>query len=124
MTDWLELPAKLKDSFEYLKKLHAIVWIMVKSDFSKTKLESKTFFSTLEFAAVPNTPTDLFVPLVQQLLGEWNLVYNAADQHLSSMVLMSTDTVSETWANCLTALEGVGFQWHGRETHQVSFARC
>ena len=87
-------------------------------------LESKTFFSTLEFAAVPDTPTDLFVPLVQQLWDEWKDAYNAADQHLNLMVLMSSDTILETWANCITALEGVEFQWQGHETHQISFARC
>ncbi|MCJ1427599.1 Ankyrin-2 [Sticta canariensis] len=91
LTDWGELPETLKkSSFKYLKNLHAVVWIMVKPKVSKTEpkargplLESKTFFSTLEFAAVPDTPTDLFVPLVQQLWGEWNDVYNDADQHLS-----------------------------------------
>lgn len=54
-------------------------------------LETKTFFSTLEYAAVPNAATDLFVPLVQQLQGEWNRVYKAADRRLDSMVQMTSD---------------------------------
>lgn len=52
-------------------------------------LKTKTFFSTLESTAVPNAATDFFVPLVQQLQMEWNNVYKAADQHLSSMVQMA-----------------------------------
>lgn len=52
----------------------------------RSVLETKTFFSTLEFAAVPNTATDLFVPLVQQLQTEWDDVYKAAEKHLSSTV--------------------------------------
>lgn len=99
LTDWRELPESLKDSFECLKNLHAIIWIMVKPEPSKTEpetrrsiLETKTFFSTLEFAAVPNTPTDLFVPLVRQLQDEWIYVCEAADQHLSSMVQMDFDS--------------------------------
>lgn len=52
----------------------------------RSLLETKTVFSTLEYAAVPNAATDLFVPLVQQLQEEWNDVYKAADQRLISMV--------------------------------------
>lgn len=54
-------------------------------------LQTKTFFSTLEYAAVPNAATDLFVPLVQQLQEEWNGVYKAADQHLLFMVGVRCD---------------------------------
>lgn len=97
-SDWRELPDSLKDSFKYLMNLHAVVWIMVKPKLSGTEpearrsiLETRTIFSTLEFAAVPDTATDLFAPLVQQLQEEWNGVYKAADQHLTSMVQMNFD---------------------------------
>ncbi|MCJ1468852.1 Ankyrin-2 [Pseudocyphellaria aurata] len=105
LTDWGELPNSLKSSLNFLKKLHAIVWIMVKPKPPKNKpeirrstLESKTFFSTLEYAAVPKTPADLFVPLVQQLEEEWNDVHETADGHLSDMrtrVLQSNGTDSK-----------------------------
>lgn len=61
------------------------------SEAKRSILETKTFFSTLEYAAVPNAATDLFVPLVQQLQGEWNDVYKATDQRLNSMVQMTSD---------------------------------
>lgn len=61
------------------------------SEAKRSILETKTFFSTLEYAAVPNAATDLFVPLVQQLQVEWNDVYKAADQRLNSMVQMTFD---------------------------------
>ncbi|MCJ1271167.1 Ankyrin-2 [Lobaria immixta] len=90
--DWQELPDSLKDSFKCLMNLHAVVWIMVKpklseldSEARRSILETRTVFSTLEFAAVPDTATDLFAPLAQQLQEEWNGVYKAADQHLTSM---------------------------------------
>lgn len=53
---------------------------------SRETLVSRTFFSTLEYAAVPNSATDLFVPLVQQLHGEWNDLYTEAEAHQSDMV--------------------------------------
>lgn len=97
-SDWRELPDSLKDSFRCLMNLHAVVWIMVKPKLSeldpearRSILETRTVFSTLEFAAVPDTAADLFAPLVQQLQEEWNGVFKAADQHLTSMVQMNFD---------------------------------
>lgn len=102
LTDWRELPESMKDSFQFLKKLHAVIWIMVKPEPSRAEPEmrgpilvSKTFFSTLEYAAVPSTASDLFVPLVQQLQEEWNGVFKAADQHLSSMVQTRASKASD-----------------------------
>jgi hypothetical protein len=73
-----------------LKRKHAIIWIMVKAESSnaetdarRSNLRSKTFFSTLEYAEVPNAATDLFSPLIQQLQEEWNGIYRAAEQHLN-----------------------------------------
>ncbi|MCJ1347475.1 Ankyrin-2 [Peltigera leucophlebia] len=85
-----ELPDWIKPSRQ-LKKNYAFIWIMVKpesstaSNGSRETLVSRTFFSTLEYAAVPNSATDLFVPLVQQLHGEWGDLYTAAEEHLSDM---------------------------------------
>lgn len=63
---------------------------------SEETLVSRTFFSTLEYAAVPNSATDLFVPLVQQLLGEWNDLYTGAEDHQSDMVSKLTDFISKS----------------------------
>lgn len=99
MQEALELDEPLKEP----QRKHAIVWIMVKPDTSsagpETKpkrsrtrpeargfLVSKTFFSTLEYAAVPNAATDLFVPFIEQLQEEWEDVYKVAEQRLNHMV--------------------------------------
>ncbi len=63
---------------------------------TKETLASRTFFSTLEYAAVPNSATDLFVPLVEQLLGEWSDLYTAAEEHQSDMVSKLTDFISKS----------------------------
>ncbi len=61
---------------------------MIKPKFSRAEphgrmfLVSKTFFSTLEYAAVPNAATDLFLPLVQQFQEEWDDIYKNMEQHL------------------------------------------
>jgi hypothetical protein len=78
---------------ENLKKKHAIIWIMVNPDHSRARsetsgpiLKSKAFFSTFEYAAAPNAATNIFVPLIQQLQEEWDIIYRAAVQHLNYMV--------------------------------------
>ncbi|KAF2807556.1 uncharacterized protein BDZ99DRAFT_465386, partial [Mytilinidion resinicola] len=85
-----EIPSSLAATVGRLKREHFIVWIMVKPESSKTEqdtrrrlLKSTTFFSTLEHAAVPDTATDLCIPLIQQLKEEWNSVCKAAEQHLN-----------------------------------------
>lgn len=98
----LELPDWIRPSRQ-LKKSYAFIWIMVKpesstaSNGSRETLVSRTFFSTLEYAAVPNSATDLFVPLVQQLHGEWGDLYTAAEEHLSDMVSKLTGFIWTSW---------------------------
>ncbi|KAJ5768516.1 ankyrin-2 [Penicillium manginii] len=70
---------------ERLEKTFGIAWILVKlhdATASDSVLESKIFFSTSEYAQVPRRATDLFLPLVQQLLQEWNLTLHAAENRL------------------------------------------
>jgi hypothetical protein len=57
---------------------------------SESALESKIFFSTSEYAQVPPRATDLFAPLVQQLLQEWDRTFQAAESRLAIKV-------RETW---------------------------
>ena len=89
--------------FRQLKKNYSIIWIMVKpksvtaNSGSRETLVSKTFFSTLEYAAVPNSATNLFVPLVEQLHGDWSDLYTAAEERLSDMVSKLTDFLPASW---------------------------
>lgn len=57
---------------------------------SESALESNIFFSTSEYAQVPPRATDLFAPLVQQLLQEWDSTFQAAESRLAIKV-------RETW---------------------------
>jgi hypothetical protein len=76
-------------NIERLEKTFGIAWILVKlhdATASDSVLESKVFFSTSEYAQVPRRATDLFLPLVQQLLQEWNLTLHAAENRLEMKV--------------------------------------
>lgn len=82
----------LTDALKMLLRQHTVLWLMVKSEPSDEKedgskagqsaLKSTTFFSTLEYGAVPHTATDLFLPLIQELQDEWDGVCKAAEVHL------------------------------------------
>lgn len=80
---------QLSDALRILLRQHTVVWLMVKvapeedgSVAGQSALKSTTFFSTLEYGAVPNMATDLFLPLIQQLQDEWEGVCKAAEVHL------------------------------------------
>ncbi|KAK2738580.1 Ankyrin-2 [Onygenales sp. PD_40] len=69
---------------------HAIGWIMVRNTppheaNCQSDLETRFIFSTLEYVNIPSSPTDLFMPLVQQLNDEWSDVCKTAVKHLSRM---------------------------------------
>ena len=61
-------------------------------DTARPALETKTYFSTLEYAALPNTPVDLFFPLILQLEEEWADVCASANEHLDFMVPLTFDS--------------------------------
>ena len=89
--------------FRQVKKNYSIIWIMVKpksvtaNSGSRETLVSRTFFSTLEYAAVPYSAIDLFISLVEQLHGDWSDLYTAAEEHLSDMVSTLTDFIPTSW---------------------------
>ncbi|CAG8327534.1 unnamed protein product [Penicillium salamii] len=73
-------------------KNHAMVWIMVKSDENpppaqagKAMFENKIIFTTLDYCTISNSPTDYFIPCVEQLREEWTNICGAAESHLSNM---------------------------------------
>ncbi|KAJ5817114.1 ankyrin-2 [Penicillium robsamsonii] len=69
-----------------LEKTYGILWIMTKRQditASESALESKIYFSTSEHAQVPSRAADLFAPLVQQLLQEWDNTFQAAESRLA-----------------------------------------
>lgn len=53
---------------------------------SDSALESRVFFSTSEYAQVPPCATDIFGPLVKQLLQEWDCTFEAAESRLARKV--------------------------------------
>ncbi|CAI7650494.1 unnamed protein product [Penicillium discolor] len=69
-----------------LEKTYGILWMMTKRQditASESALESKIYFSTSEYAQVPSRAADLFAPLVQQLLQEWDRTFQAAESRLA-----------------------------------------
>ncbi|PQE04066.1 hypothetical protein CJF31_00003166 [Rutstroemia sp. NJR-2017a BVV2] len=81
------------------KQRHGILWIMVKpeaheakSNSTKLFLCSKFSFSTSEFAGVPVTAIDLFLPLIQRIQSIWDHNFDVFETRLlstRSMVLKS-----------------------------------
>ncbi|KAL3478816.1 ankyrin repeat-containing domain protein [Aspergillus californicus] len=65
---------------------HAMIWIMTKPrhTHSQQVLKSKVFFTTFEYAEIPDSPIKLFLPCIRQLEDEWNSICNAAEHHLSN----------------------------------------
>jgi hypothetical protein len=75
------------------KQRHGILWIMVKPEAQEAKsnsptlfLRSKFFFSTSEFAGVPVTATDLFLPLIQRTQSIWDHNFDVFETRLLSTV--------------------------------------
>jgi putative NADPH-quinone reductase len=75
------------------KKNHAIIWVMGKTDQhhqesrpGRSILETKVFFTTLDYCELPKSPTEYFCPCIRQLEEEWNNICEAAENHLSNMV--------------------------------------
>ncbi|CAG8126167.1 unnamed protein product [Penicillium salamii] len=73
-------------------KNHAMVWIMVKSDENpppaqpgKAMFGNKIIFTTLDYCRISKSPTDFFIPCVEQLREEWTKICGAAESHLSNM---------------------------------------
>ncbi|KAM0172531.1 hypothetical protein ACHAPF_007410 [Botrytis cinerea] len=81
------------------KQRHGILWIMVKPEAHEAKSNSTTLFlcskfsfSTSEFAGVPVTAIDLFIPLIQRVRSIWDHNFDVFETRLlstRSMVLKS-----------------------------------
>ncbi|KAM0145600.1 hypothetical protein ACHAPG_011547, partial [Botrytis cinerea] len=81
------------------KQRHGILWIMVKPEAHEAKSNSTTLFlcskfsfSTSEFAGVPVTAIDLFIPLIQRVQSIWDHNFDVFETRLlstRSMVLKS-----------------------------------
>ena len=94
-------PSNKRSALKIEHKSHAIVWVLVKSNqhdpeskSGKPMLESKVFFTTLEYCGIRKSPTELFLPCIQQLEDEWNMNCEAAEDHLSNMVCESTTSLA------------------------------
>jgi hypothetical protein len=86
-------------------------------------LESKLYFSTLEYANFLDSPTDLFGPCVRQLEEEWNDICEAAESHLSNTVWESKACLAGP-ANQLVAKRDISFQWKKSRPNKDTFERC
>ena len=83
-------------------------------------LQSKLFFTTLEYCEIPNSPTELFRPCIRQLEEEWNLICEAAANHLSNMV-WEWKTRLPSVADPLLANRDISFQRRKYRPNQNSF---
>ncbi|CRL24611.1 DNA methylase, N-6 adenine-specific, conserved site [Penicillium camemberti] len=84
--NWPRLSDTSELDIQGFEKTYGILWIMTKRQNitpSESPLESKIFFSTSEYAQVPPHATDLFAPLVQQLLQEWDRTFQVAEIRLA-----------------------------------------
>lgn len=85
--EWSQESAAFLRKYE---KRQAILWIMIKSDAHNVQgnsdgpfLRSKFFFSTSDYAHVPNSATDLFLPLINEIHQIWNHNFEAIRTRLS-----------------------------------------
>ena len=75
-------------SLQRFEKRKGIIWYMYKSetDESSSVLQSRVYFSTSEYAMLPDYAVDLFAPLIDQIQQIWRESYRACDERLSIMV--------------------------------------
>ncbi|KAL4744376.1 hypothetical protein BDW72DRAFT_93142 [Aspergillus terricola var. indicus] len=110
-------PSQSRSGFTRSK--HVINWIMVKAakdqpgtHEEQQNLGSKIFFSTLEYAEIPESETELFYHCLQQLEQEWNSICDTAEEHLINLRTKTFDssgqepsmiaqhlTAATTWAS-------------------------
>lgn len=88
-SDWPRLSGTSELNIKPFERTYGILWVMTKrhdARASESVLESRTFFSTSEYAQVPPRAADLFLPLIQQLLQEWDSTFRAAESRLATKV--------------------------------------
>lgn len=109
-SDWPGLSGVSELNIKPFEKTYGILWVMTKrhnANASESVLESKTFFSTSEYAQVPPRAADLFIPLIQQLLQEWDNTFRAAESRLASKVRGSYLVMALYLVNHKTLAHGV-----------------
>ena len=81
------------DSIKEFESRHGILWIMIKSKADQVDshsknpvLRSRIFFSTSEYAEVPERATDLLVPLVKKFRSIWIQNFSRFHERLGLMV--------------------------------------
>ncbi|KAF7510343.1 hypothetical protein GJ744_006839 [Endocarpon pusillum] len=91
MQEWPDVSRSSEAFLRNFEKRQAILWIMVKPTAEEAKLNpklpilrSKFFFSTSEYAGVPDSATDLFVPLVQKICCIWRGNFEIMAERLAS----------------------------------------
>jgi hypothetical protein len=84
------------ESIQLSERHQGIMWVMIRPDLkninslaSKILLQSRTFFSTSEYAEIPVYATDLFLPLVREVQDIWNSNFAGIQGRLLAMVRKS-----------------------------------
>ena len=72
-------------SLKELESRQGILWIM-KSETPSRVLESRVFFSTFEYAQIPEVATDLLHPLLIKARNIWDQNFSKFQQRLGLMV--------------------------------------
>ncbi|KUL81515.1 hypothetical protein ZTR_10186 [Talaromyces verruculosus] len=114
---------------EIASSKHYIKWIMVKmtrgdpsSSPDNYDLKSKFFFSTFEYAEIPNSPLELFDHCLTQLGQEWDDICDAAETHLSTMRSMTFAAKGQN-SNLIDVHLKDATTWAGLDTTQATQAK-
>lgn len=93
MQDWPDVSRSPETFLRKFEKRHAILWVIIKPGAEEARLSpqplllrSKFFFSTSEYAGIPDTATDLFLPLVCQLHRIWRGNFERLAEYFASTV--------------------------------------
>ena len=93
MKDWPKEVQRTGNPFGESESRQGIMWIMMKpqdpEDYShpwKPVLQSRIFFSTSEYAEIPQMATDLFRPLVEKVQSIWEQNLYRFQRRLGLMV--------------------------------------
>jgi hypothetical protein len=115
--EWPDVSRSPEAFLQDFEKRQAILWIIVKPAAEEAKLNpklpilrSKFFFSTSEYAGVPDCATDLFLPLVQKIRCIWRGNFEIMAEHLASTV---SRLILWTWRRIDILERGMVLRWSG-----------
>lgn len=115
--------APYRDLSLTLKKEHNISWILTKPEEGLQRghfWQSKIFFSTLDYAKVPLSTSELMRQLLKTLLIEWEKVFNTAEWQLEQLVshrnLQNTPSLTN---HSVIAFTCASYEWKKPKFDQI-----